>query len=77
MSRDAIAGLVIFVTSLALFGLTLDLKDSPLVPVGPADHDRAVGNQHLAVVAVIERKVAADVQRVGWIELQYLDARCL
>lgn len=42
MSRDAIAGLVVFAASLVLFGLTLDLKDSPLVPVGPGFYPRLV-----------------------------------
>lgn len=42
MSRDAIAGLVVFATSLVLFALTLDLKDSPLVPVGPGFYPRMV-----------------------------------
>jgi hypothetical protein len=42
VSRDAIAGLVIFVTSLVLFALTLGLKDSPLVPVGPGFYPRIV-----------------------------------
>ncbi len=42
MSRDAIAGLVVLAASLVLFALTLDLKDSPLVPVGPGFYPRIV-----------------------------------
>lgn len=49
MSRDAIAGLVVLVACLALFGLTLDLKDSPLVPIGPGFYPRIV----LAFTAVL------------------------
>lgn len=49
MSRDTIAGLVILVACLALFGLTLDLKDSPLVPIGPGFYPRIV----LAFTAVL------------------------
>ncbi len=49
MSRDAIAGLVVLAASLVLFALTLDLKDSPLVPVGPGFYPRIV----LAVTAVL------------------------
>ncbi len=42
MSRDAKAGLVVLAASLVLFALTLDLKDSPLVPVGPGFYPRLV-----------------------------------
>ena len=42
MSRDGIAGLAVFAASLVLFVLTLDLKDSPLVPVGPGFYPRIV-----------------------------------
>lgn len=49
MSRDGIAGLAVFAASLALFALTLDLKDSPMVPVGPGFYPRIV----LAMTAVL------------------------
>ena len=49
MSRDGIAGLAVFAASLVLFALTLDLKDSPLVPVGPGFYPRIV----LALTAVL------------------------
>ncbi len=42
MSRDAVAGLVVLAASLVLFALTLDLKDSPLVPIGPGFYPRVV-----------------------------------
>jgi len=49
VSRDAIAGLAVLAASLVLFALTLDLKDSPLVPVGPGFYPRVV----LAITAVL------------------------
>ena len=42
MSRDAIAGLALLAASLVLFALTLDLKPSPLVPIGPGFYPRIV-----------------------------------
>ena len=42
MSRDGVAGLAVLAASLALFALTLDLKDSPMVPVGPGFYPRIV-----------------------------------
>ena len=42
MSRDAIAGLAVLAASLVLFALTLELKDSPMVPVGPGFYPRIV-----------------------------------
>jgi putative tricarboxylic transport membrane protein len=49
MSRDGITGLVALVTSLVLFALTLDLKQSPMVPIGPGFYPRIV----LGVTAVL------------------------
>ncbi|MBI3374661.1 MAG: tripartite tricarboxylate transporter TctB family protein [Betaproteobacteria bacterium] len=58
MGRDGIAGLAVLAASLALFVLTLDLKDSPLVPVGPGFYPRIV----LALTAVLSLGLAvADV----------------
>ena len=58
MSRDGIAGLAVLAASLALFALTLDLKDSPLVPIGPGFYPRIV----LALTAVLSLgMVVADV----------------
>ncbi len=42
MSRDEIAGLAVLAASLVLFALTLDLKDNPMVPVGPGFYPRIV-----------------------------------
>jgi hypothetical protein len=42
LSRDAWAGLAVLAASLVLFGLTLGLKDSPLVPIGPGFYPRIV-----------------------------------
>ena len=42
MSRDAAAGLAVLAASLVLFALTLDLKDNPMVPVGPGFYPRIV-----------------------------------
>ena len=42
MSRDGIAGLAVLAASLVLYALTLDLKDNPMVPVGPGFYPRIV-----------------------------------
>ena len=42
LSRDGWAGLAILLASLVLFALTLDLKPSPLVPIGPGFYPRIV-----------------------------------
>jgi putative tricarboxylic transport membrane protein len=42
LSRDGWAGLVVLAASLVLFALTLDLKASSLVPVGPGFYPRIV-----------------------------------
>ena len=42
MSRDGVAGLAVLAASLALFALTLDLKDNPMVPLGPGFYPRIV-----------------------------------
>jgi len=49
VSRDGIAGLAVLAASLVLFALTLDLKDSPMVPVGPGFYPRIV----LALTALL------------------------
>jgi hypothetical protein len=49
VSRDGIAGLAVLAASLVLFALTLDLKGSPMVPVGPGFYPRIV----LALTAVL------------------------
>jgi hypothetical protein len=68
LSRDGIGGLVVFAGSLVLIAMTLGLKDSPLVPIGPGFYPRIV----LGLSAVLgfamfvndwldQRKVAAPV----------------
>lgn len=42
MGRDTIAGLVVLVISLVLFGLTFRIQSNPLVPVSPAFYPRLV-----------------------------------
>jgi len=42
LSRDGWGGLAILAASLFLFALTLELKDSPLVPIGPGFYPRIV-----------------------------------
>jgi putative tricarboxylic transport membrane protein len=49
MSKDGWSGLAILLASLLLFGLTLGLKDNPLVPIGPGYYPRIV----LAVTALL------------------------
>jgi len=58
VSRDGVAGLVVLAASLVLFALTLDLKDSPLVPIGPGFYPRIVLGVTAALAALL---VAADV----------------
>jgi len=42
LTRDVIGGFATFAGSLVLFAMTLDLKDSPLVPIGPGFYPRIV-----------------------------------
>jgi uncharacterized membrane protein len=49
MSRDGITGLAVLAASLVLFGLTLELKPNPLVPIGPGFYPRIV----LGITAVL------------------------
>jgi hypothetical protein len=49
LSRDGWGGLAVLAASLFLFGLTLGLKDNPLVPIGPGYYPRIV----LAVTAAL------------------------
>jgi hypothetical protein len=58
LGRDGWAGLAVLAASLVLFGLTLGLKDSPLVPIGPGFYPRIV----LGVTALLAAwLVAADL----------------
>ena len=59
--RDAWAGLALLAASLILFGFTFELKDNPLVPVGPAFYPRIVlGGTALLAAALV---VAAFLSR--------------
>jgi hypothetical protein len=49
VSRDGITGLAVLAASLVLFGLTLELKQNPLVPIGPGFYPRIV----LGITAVL------------------------
>ena len=49
LSRDGWSGLAVLAASLILFGLTLGLKDNPLVPIGPGYYPRIV----LGITAVL------------------------
>ena len=42
LGRDGWAGLAVLIASLVLFGLTIGLKDSPMVPIGPGFYPRIV-----------------------------------
>jgi putative tricarboxylic transport membrane protein len=49
LSKDGWTGLAVLAASLLLFGLTLELKPSPLVPIGPGFYPRIV----LGITAVL------------------------
>jgi putative tricarboxylic transport membrane protein len=49
LSKDGWSGLAVLAASLLLFGLTLGLKDNPLVPIGPGYYPRIV----LGITAVL------------------------
>lgn len=53
LHRDGWAGLVVLATSLFLFALTLDLKDSPMVPIGPGFYPRIVLGLTAALAAAL------------------------
>jgi hypothetical protein len=55
LSRDGWTGLAVLAASLVLFGLTLELKPSPLVPIGPGFYPRMV----LGFTAVLAAAVVA------------------
>lgn len=58
LGRDGLTGLVVLAASLVLFALTLDLKDNPLVPIGPGFYPRIV----LGITAALSLALlAADV----------------
>ncbi len=72
LSRDGWAGLVVLAASLVLFALTLDLKPSPLVPIGPGFYPRlilgltAVLAAALVIVDFLKTKKPAPLPRVNY-----------
>ena len=53
LSREGWAGLAALAASLVLFALTLDLKPSPLVPIGPGFYPRIVLGLSAALAAAL------------------------
>jgi putative tricarboxylic transport membrane protein len=53
--RDVWAGLAVLAASLALFGLTFELKDNPLVPIGPGFYPRII----LGITALLAAALVA------------------
>lgn len=58
LGRDGWAGLAVLTASLVLFWLTLGLKDSPLVPIGPGFYPRIVLGVTVLLAAWL---IAADL----------------
>jgi len=72
MSRDAIAGLAILAASLALFALTLGLKPSPLVPIGPGFYPRIVlGLTALLAALLVALELRQKRKRVAPLPADY------
>jgi len=62
LSREGWTGLAALAASLVLFGLTLDLKSNPLVPIGPGFYPRII----LGLTAVLAAAlVVFDLRNVG------------
>jgi hypothetical protein len=60
LTRDGWGGLAVLAASLFLYGLTLGLKDNPLVPIGPGFYPRIV----LGITAILALAVVlADLRR--------------
>ena len=53
LSREGWTGLAALAASLVLFGLTLDLKPNPLVPIGPGFYPRIVLGVSAALAAAL------------------------
>jgi hypothetical protein len=63
MSRDGITGLAVLAASLVLFGLTLELKQNPLVPIGPGFYPRIVlGTTAVLAAALLVFDLAGEKQ---------------
>jgi putative tricarboxylic transport membrane protein len=63
LSKDGWTGLAVLAASLLLFALTLDLKPSPLVPIGPGFYPRIVlGITALLAAALLVFDLLATVR---------------
>jgi hypothetical protein len=73
LSQDGWGGLAVAAASLALFGLTFELKPSPLVPIGPGFYPRAVLalTALLAAALVVSDVLRAKVERPPWPAANY------
>jgi putative tricarboxylic transport membrane protein len=60
LSKDGWAGLTILAASLVLFGLTLGLRQNPLVPIGPGFYPRIVLGFTALLAAIL---VVLDLRR--------------
>jgi putative tricarboxylic transport membrane protein len=73
LSKDGWTGLAVLVASLVLFWLTLELKPSPLVPIGPGFYPRLVtGLTALLALALVivdgfEEKAAAPAAQADYV----------
>ena len=66
LSRDGWSGLAVLAASLILFGLTLGLKDNPLVPIGPGYYPRIVlGITALFALAVLVLDLLDKEKKAG------------
>ena len=72
LSRDGWGGLAVLAASLFLFGLTLGLQDSPLVPIGPGFYPRivlgltAVLSLWLVIADFYSRKRATEKEQLNY-----------
>jgi hypothetical protein len=72
LSRDGLTGLAVLAASLVLFGLTLDLRPNPLVPIGPGFYPRivlgltAVLSLALVVFDLLGKKEAPKGQNLNY-----------
>jgi len=77
VSRDGIAGLAVLAASLVFFALTLDLKDSPMVPIGPGFYPRivlgltAVLSLGLVIADIVARRKSGPAPAAAGTEFNY------
>jgi putative tricarboxylic transport membrane protein len=68
LSRDGWAGLAVLAASRVLFALTLGLKESPLVPIGPGFYPRIVLGLTAVLAAALVMFDFLDGQKTRFIE---------